>query len=626
MERESFEDEEVARVMNERFVAIKVDREERPDVDSVYMTVCQLMEGQGGWPLNVFVTPDKKPFYAGTYFPKTSRYGRPGFIEVLEYLSDKFVNDREYVEDVAERATQGLKMQVEKSGSEETLTEEVLHRTFKQLSGNFDSIYGGFGAAPKFPIPHMLTFLLRYYRWTKNENTLRYVTKTLDGMANGGIYDHLGSGFARYSTDTKWLVPHFEKMLYDNALLLHAYTEAYQVMKDFRYQKIVEETVQFLKREMTSKEGAFYSAIDADSEGVEGKYYVWTKDEIEELLSQEEADLFCAVYNVTEEGNFEGATILNTIYTDFEQLASERGMTVPELQGTLDGLKDKLLKEREKRVYPHLDDKVLTSWNALMISALAKAGRVFGREEYVDLARKALQFIENTLIVEDRLMVRYRDGEVKEKGFLDEYAFLLWAYMDLYQATLDLDYVKKAKHLVGQMIELFWDDENGGFYFTASDHEELIVREKEVYDGALPSGNSVAVSQLLRLAQLTGDEILLDKAEIMLKAFQPEVSRYESGHTQFLQALLEREMSYQEMVILRSVDDQEVDDLINNLQKSYLPEIVFLAVDDPAALKEVAPFAADYKKIDNQSTVYICRNFSCDKPTANLHEVMEKLN
>ncbi|QIW82066.1 thioredoxin domain-containing protein [Bacillus tequilensis] len=624
MAHESFEDEEIARLLNERFVSIKVDREERPDVDSVYMRICQLMTGQGGWPLNVFITPDQKPFYAGTYFPKTSKFNRPGFVDVLEHLSETFANDREHVEDIAENAAKHLKTKTAaKSG--ESLSESAIHRTFQQLANGFDTIYGGFGQAPKFPMPHMLMYLLRYYHNTGQENALYNVTKTLDSMANGGIYDHIGYGFARYSTDDEWLVPHFEKMLYDNALLLTAYTEAYQVTKNSRYKEICEQIITFVQREMTHEDGSFFSALDADTEGEEGKYYVWSKDEILKTLGDDLGTLYGQVYDITEEGNFEGKNIPNLIHTKRDQIKADAGLTEEELNLKLEDARQQLLKTRQKRTYPHVDDKVLTSWNALMTAGLAKAAKVYEEPKYLSLAEDAISFIENRLIIDGRVMVRYRDGEVKNKGFIDDYAFLLWAYLDLYEASFDLSYLQKAKKLTNDMIGLFWDEEHGGFYFTGHDAEALIVREKEVYDGAVPSGNSVAAVQLLRLGQVTGDLSLIEKAETMFSVFKPEIDAYPSGHAFFMQSVLQHVTPKKEIVIFGSADDPARKQIIAALQKAFKPNDSILVAEHPEQCKDIAPFAADYRIIDGKTTVYICENFACQQPTTNIEEAIQTL-
>ncbi|MCY8225545.1 thioredoxin domain-containing protein [Bacillus haynesii] len=624
MAHESFEDEEVAKLLNEKFVSIKVDREERPDVDSIYMTICQMMTGQGGWPLNVFLTPDQKPFYAGTYFPKTSRFNRPGFVEVVKQLSDTFAKNREHVEDIAEKAANNLKIKA-KSSAGDSLGEDILRRTYQQLINSFDAAYGGFGSAPKFPIPHMLEFLLRYHQYSGEENALYSVTKTLDSMANGGIYDHIGYGFARYSTDDEWLVPHFEKMLYDNALLLIAYTEAYQITKNERYKQISEQIITFVRREMTDDKGAFYSALDADTEGVEGKYYVWSKDEVLETLGDELGELYCAVYNITQEGNFEGHNIPNLIYTRLEDIKDEFALTDEELQNKLEEARTRLFEKRQERTYPHVDDKVLTSWNALMTAGLAKAAKVYNAPEYLEMARAAVEFIEIKLIQDGRVMVRYRDGEVKNKGFIDDYAFLLWAYIELYEASLDLTDLRKAKKLAADMTGLFWDEEHGGFYFTGSDAEALIVRDKEVYDGALPSGNGVLAVQLSRLGRLTGDLSLHDQAAKMFSAFHGDVSAYPSGHTNFLQGLLSHVMPQKEIVVLGKRNDPDRQKIISALQQAFQPNYAILAAESPDDFKGIADFAAEYKAVDDKTTVYICENFACRQPTTNIDEALDQL-
>ena len=419
MAHESFEDEDVAKILNERFVAIKVDREERPDIDSVYMKACQMMTGQGGWPLNVFVTPEQKPFYAGMYFPKESKYGRPGFKEVLVQLYDQYKENSSKIYEVSNQLIEALQ-QTSNVNQEESLSKDILHQTYQQLSENIDEEYGGFTDAPKFPTPHMLMFLMRYYKWTNEKQALNMVTKTLDGMADGGIYDHIGFGFARYSTDSMWLVPHFEKMLYDNALLLMAYIEAYQITKNERYKKVSQEIITFIKREMTGKKGGFYSALDADTEGEEGKYYIWDYKEIFNILGPELGKVFVDVYNITPKGNFEGENIPNLINTNLKKVATNHQFTVEKLKEQLEIARKRLFEVRLRRTYPHVDDKILTSWNALMVAAIAKAYQVFDIKDYKQLAEKGVQFLEQYLIVDGRIMVRFREGEVKNKGFIDD--------------------------------------------------------------------------------------------------------------------------------------------------------------------------------------------------------------
>ncbi|MFS0621471.1 thioredoxin domain-containing protein [Priestia megaterium] len=624
MAHESFENQKVAQLLNEKFISIKVDREERPDIDSVYMRICQLMNGHGGWPLNVFLTPDQKPFYAGTYFPRESYGNNPGFIEVIENLSNIFINKRQYVEDIAKDATNSLKINVKREKGK-VLGEEVLHRTFQELSNRFDPYYGGFSEEPKFPIPHILMFLLRYYTFTNKQEALDYVTKTLNSMADGGIYDHIGYGFSRYSTDEKWLVPHFEKMLYDNALLLITYTEAYQVTGDERYKRICKQIILFIQEEMTNEYGSFYSALDADTEGEEGKYYAWSKDEIINTLGNELGELYCMVYNITSSGKFESRNIPNLINTHWEKVKKEFRLTEEELYLKLEEARKKLLKKRTERTYPHIDDKILTSWNALMIVGLAKASKVFEEPEYLKMAKTGLLFIEKELIIEERIMVRYRDSEVKNKGFIDDYAFLLWAYIEMYEATFNLTFLKKAKNLCSKMLDLFWDHEEGGFYFIGEDAESLIVQEKEVYDGAMPSGNSVASLQILRLGQMIGDFSLTDKGIRMFSTFEKEVTEYTSGHTFFMQSLLFYAMPKKEIVIFSNEDDKEGKKLIKELQKSFKPNYSILATEKPEDFKGLAEFASQYKINSGNITVYICENYACQQPTTDIQQVIKKL-
>lgn len=618
---ESFEDEEVAELLNERFISIKVDREERPDIDSVYMKVCQMMTGQGGWPLSIFMTPDKIPFYAGTYFPKESKYGMPGFIEVITQLYRKFTEDPDHISKVTESVTQALQ-QTTTQKSKERLTKDVSDKAFQQLEQLFDSNYGGFGGAPKFPAPHNLLFLLRYYNTTGNKSALEMVEITLKAMANGGIYDHIGFGFSRYSTDDEWLVPHFEKMLYDNALLLMTYTECYQITKDPFYKQIAEEIITFAMREMVSADGAFYSAIDADSEGVEGKYYVWDKAEVMETLGAEFGQLYCDVYNITTDGNFEGMNIPNQIETDFPAIEEDYNLDNDALKEKLEIAREKLLKVRSKRVYPHVDDKILTSWNALMIAALAKASKVFETREYVDVAGKALRFLEDHLIEQQRVMARYRDGEVKHKGYIDDYAFLLWAYIEMYETTYDLTFLGRAKKIADDMFNLFWDEQDGGFFFYGSDSEELIMRGKEIYDAAIPSGNSVATVMLARLAHLVGDTAYLDKVDEIYHSFKEDVEPYANGSTFFLQSILLTEYPSKEVVIIGDRTDQMRQDILQMLSGNFLPSVAVLAGESSKALGEVAPFARDYHKVNVETTIYVCENFACKQPTTNFEQAI----
>ncbi len=622
MAHESFEDAEVARLLNEHYISIKVDREERPDIDSIYMKVCQMMAGHGGWPLTIFMTPDKIPFYAGTYFPKESKYGRPGLIEAIEQLHKKYSTDPEHIAEVTESVKQALEGTTREK-SKERLTIETTDKAFQQLGRGFDFSYGGFWEAPKFPQPQNLMFLLRYYHFTGKIAALKMVESTLQHMAAGGIWDHVGYGFARYSTDEKWLVPHFEKMLYDNALLLSVYTECYQITKNPFYKQIAEQIVDFIKREMTSKEGSFYSAIDADSEGVEGKYYVWEDEEIYDILGEDLGEIYTIAYGITPYGNFEGKNIPNLIKANLESVAEEFNLTLSELNKQLEKARGKLLTEREKRIYPHVDDKILTSWNAMMIAGLAKASSVFQSEDYLHMAEKAIQFIESKLVEDNRVMARYRDGETKYKGYLDDYAYLILAYLELYQTTYKVDYLIRGKSLVRDMNALFWDDENGGYFFSGKDNEKLISNDKEIYDSATPSGNSVAAIALVQMGYLTGETEFLDKVDDMYYTFFEDINRQASAGTFFMQSILLTENPTKEVVILRGSNTSN--ELFRSLAEAFTPDISLLIAEDPSIFSDVASFASEYKMLEDKPTIYVCENFACQQPTTKLHEAISKL-
>lgn len=624
MERESFEDQEVADLLNQHFVSIKVDREERPDIDSIYMTVCQMLTGQGGWPLNVFLTPDQKPFYAGTYFPKTSHYGRPGMMDVLPQLHEKYQEERENLENIADKITSSLKERVTfHTGNE--ISENVIHKAYQEIAQSFDGIFGGFGQAPKFPMPHQLLFLLRYYHWTGTEMALSMVEKTLEGMAKGGIYDHIGGGFARYSTDNMWLVPHFEKMLYDNALLLYVLAESYQATHNENWKRISYEVFEFIKREMTNVDGGFYSAIDADSEGVEGKYYVWSQTEVLNILDFELGELFCEAYDISDEGNFEGYSIPNMIQTNLEKLANNRGMSTEDVFKKLNNAKTVLLIEREKRVYPHLDDKILTSWNALMIAALAKAGMAFHEPQFLEYARKGLNFIEEKLWKDNQFYARYRDGEVKFKAYIDDYAFLLWAYLEMYEAEHKTHDMQQAIKMKDIMLKDFWDNQSGGFYFTSTDSESLIHREKQGFDGALPSGNSVAALQLWRLAKLTEDTDLQESVDKLLASFEQDASMYPHGMLHMLQSVMAKYAGGKEVVV-SGKNDNNRKEFVTLFQGSYHPfDILMIAVLEKLNLEELQVWK---DKIDEKHdfALYVCEQYSCKNPIYTIEEAKKSLN
>lgn len=624
MERESFEDEEVAELLNKHYIAVKVDREERPDVDHIYMTVCQSLTGAGGWPLTVIMTPDKKPFFAGTYFPKQSMMGRPGLMDVLYQINEVWEKDQERLTDIGNKVTEAIRPSFGAAPGG-NLTEKTLHKAFRQLSQRFDTTYGGFGSAPKFPTPHNLSFLLRYWKQHKDDHALSMVEKTLDAMHRGGIYDHIGFGFSRYSVDRKWLVPHFEKMLYDNALLANAYLEAYQATGKEHYARVARQVFTYVLRDMTSPDGGFYSAEDADSEGEEGKFYVWQPEEVEAVLGPETGRLFCDFFDITDRGNFEGHSIPNRIISSREQVAAEHNLPQADLDSRLEQAREKLFLAREKRVHPYKDDKVLTAWNGLMIAALARGGRVLGEPRYTEAADRSVQFIWDKLLRRDgRLLARYRDGEAAHLAYLDDYAFLAWGLLELYQTTLEPGHLEKALSLTEKMIELFWDSAEGGFFFYGKDGEELLARPKEVYDGATPSGNSVAAANLLRLARLTGDTRLDEYSRRQLEAFSGYLEDQPQAHTHFLTALQFALYPGIEVVIAGDADHKETHDMLQTVQQKFSPNTILILRPDGESGREIAsliPFVKEHQSIDGKSTAYVCRNYACQSPTTGVDEL-----
>ncbi|MGF7059632.1 thioredoxin domain-containing protein [Brassicibacter mesophilus] len=621
MERESFEDEEVAEVMNKNYIAIKVDKEERPDVDSIYMTFCQALTGQGGWPLTIFMTPDKKPFYAGTYFPKKSKYGRAGLIEILQRISKAWKNDKEDFIESSEQIQEAVKSSY-LSYSNEALDKRIIDATFENFSTLFDPQYGGFADSPKFPTPHNLLFLLRYWKYTQNNHALDIVEKTLESMYKGGIFDHIGFGFSRYSVDEKWLIPHFEKMLYDNALLAIAYTEAFQATGKGLYKEVSNKIFTYVLRDMTSQDGGFYSAEDADSEGEEGKFYVWDVEEIEKVLDEEESDVFYDYYNMVPTGNFEGKNIPNLIGKDLDEIEKD-----VDLKAKLNEMRKRLFEYRKKRIHPYKDDKILASWNGLMIAALSYAGRAFENNTYIDAAKKSIDFIFKNLINQKgRLLARYRDGEAAYLAYLDDYAFLVWGLIELYQATFEIQYLMKALELNRDMIRLFWDEKGGGLYLYGKDSEQLIVRPKEVYDGAIPSGNSVAALNMLRLSKITGNEELGDKANQMFKTFGGNIKENPSSYSYFLKAFLYANISTKEVVIAGRKDDKDVKLMISSFNKLFLPFSSIVINDGNKDLYEIAPFVQGQQMIDNKATAYVCQNFTCNIPTTDVKKFVDLLS
>lgn len=608
MERESFEDEEVAKVLNDYYVSIKVDREERPDIDSIYMSVCQAVTGQGGWPLTIIMTPDEKPFFAGTYFPKSGKYGYPGLVELLLRIKDAWDTERDRLVETGSNITEAIKNSPRRIDGEK-LGQETAERAHRGFRNSFDEVYGGFGGAPKFPTPHNLYFLLRYWKASGNGTALIMVEKTLESMYKGGLFDHIGFGFSRYSTDGKWLVPHFEKMLYDNALLAYAYTEAYQATGKDIYKDIARKIFTYVLRDMTSTGGGFYSAEDADSEGEEGKFYLWQPEEVKEAAGEEDGKLFCDWYGISPAGNFEGKSIPNLIGRDLGILYEDKA-----LARRLDGVREKLFMYREKRIRPHRDDKILTSWNGLMIAALALGGRAFHSDEYIKAAEAAYGFIQRNLVRGDgRLLARYRDGESAFPAYLDDYAFLVWGLIELYRATFKTGYLKRALELNRDMLDLFWDEREGGLFLYGEDSEQLIMRPKEVYDGALPSGNSVALYNMLRLSRMTGDTQIEERARQVMETFGGEVGYNPTAHSFFMSALLFSLQPTREVVITaRSREDAQ--GMLDRINGSFVPFATFLLNTGDEELHEIAPFTREQKMVEQKPTAYVCKDFTCLEP------------
>jgi len=635
MAHESFEDPEVARLMNDAFVCIKVDREERPDIDSVYMNVCQLMTGSGGWPLTIVMTADKRPFFAGTYFPNENRYGRIGMRELVPRIKEIWFSDPAKITESAERVTTALRDLSVRSTRDE-LNETVLEACYRDLQERFDAVHGGFGTKPKFPTPHNLLFLLRMGKHGKLAHAGEMVEKTLLQMRMGGVYDHIGYGFHRYSTDEGWLLPHFEKMLYDQAMLLIAYCEAYQATKNETFRNTANEICAYVLRDMTMDSGGFYSAEDADSEGVEGKFYLWSQEEISGILTKDEAELVRKVFNSESSGNYHeeatgektGSNILH-MNKALSEIAAELGMSHEACEGLLFSAKEKLFTSRKGRVHPHKDDKVLTDWNGLMIAALSIAARVLGDESYQRAAEKAAQFIMHTMRTNDgRLFHRYRDGEKGIAGYLDDYAFMIWGCIELYETGFDMHFLEFALNLCETLNSRFLDPENGGYFLTPDDAERLPVRTKEGYDGAIPSGNSVMMYNLLRLSHITGKPRYYDLALGIEKAFSEGVRESPAAHTMLLVALGFRLWPVSEVVIAGDLKGEDTQAMLSALNSEFVPNKVVSVRESgsrPPGIEGIAGFALNLSPHEQRATAYVCINRSCHPPTTDPVKMMEIL-
>jgi uncharacterized protein YyaL (SSP411 family) len=628
MEAESFEDEEVAALLNEHFVSVKVDREERPDIDRIYMTVCQSMTGSGGWPLTIVMTPDRRPFFAGTYFPKEAKLGRQGLMQILPQLTDLWENQREKLLEIGKQAAE-MVQKISSSTQAGDLSIKNMEEAFLLLEGRFDRQYGGFGGAPKFPSGHTLSLLLRWWKRSGDEKALAMVEKTLDAMRRGGVYDHLGFGFHRYSTDVRWLVPHFEKMLYDQAMLAIAYVEAYQATGKAEYAETARQIFAYVLRDMTSAQGGFFSAENADSEGEEGRFYVWTMEEIKDILGERQGDVFSRFYGVIEAGNFEGSRNILHVGEELDEFAKSEGMEPGELRKGLEESRGKLFRAREERIHPSKDDKILTDWNGLMIAALAKGGQALNEPRYADAAARAADFLLKNLRHPDgRFLHRFRGGEAAIPGYLDDYAFLIWGLLELYQATFEVSHLREAVMLTDEMLKIFWDEKNGGLFFTGEDAEEGLARAKEVYDGAIPSGNSAALLNLVRLGRMTSNEEFEKKAEALMWAFGGQITRSPTAFAQFLVGVDFALGPTKEIVIVGGLDQEETKTMLAAIHERFLPrQILILRPNDESreVVEQLAPFVKGQNSIGGKTTAYVCENYACKLPTTEIDEMISQI-
>lgn len=596
MAHESFEDETVAELLNKYFVAIKVDKEERPDIDSIYMRVCQAFTGSGGWPTSIFMTPDQKPFFAGTYFPKKSSRGMIGFIDLLQNIHEKWVQNKSELLDSGNEVIKILQNESDFEVEEEASKEDLISNSVDYFKKVFDKENGGFRKAPKFPSPHNLMFLMDYFETTKDKEALYMAEKTLQQMYKGGIFDHIGFGFSRYSTDNYFLVPHFEKMLYDNALLIISYMQAFSITKNDFYAKVAIKTAKYILREMTDLKGGFYCAQDADSEGVEGKYYLFAYDEIINILGEDPGRKFTDYFNITKEGNFEGKNIPNLLNNS-------------EFDDTLEYHFQELYDYRITRSHLHLDDKVLTSWNALMISALAILYRILGDDLYLEQAKEACQFIDNNLWEDNTLYVSYRKGRSSSKGFLDDYALYIFALINMYEACYKNDYLERAVLLCDKALSEFYDEDNSGFYLYGKDHEKLVLRPKETYDGAIPSGNSVMTYNLIKLGRLLKNKKYMEIASSQIDFLAKYASSYPTGYSFYLITLsMYLNPSKDIVCVIKDKEDK------GKIKVKFSFNTNLRIVENPTE---------EYPLINDNTTIYICENYNCLPPTNDLKKLME---
>jgi uncharacterized protein YyaL (SSP411 family) len=633
MARESFEDSEVAKLLNENFICIKVDREERPDIDNIYMTVCQIMTGSGGWPLTIILTPDKRPFFAATYIPKNNRFGRAGLMELIPQIRDLWDNKKIEVNNLANQLNVALENFSQQSTGE-MLGEDTIKQAYDQLKDSFDKSFGGFGKHPKFPMPHNLFFLLRYWKKYNDKDALDMVKKTLDNLRNGGIYDHIGYGFHRYSTDDKWFIPHFEKMLYDQALISIAYIEAFQETGDSLYATTAQEILDYVLMNMTSPEGGFYSAEDADSEGQEGKFYTWSYEELVNILNDGEFNLVKDLFNIDRQGNFsDEATATKTGQNILFQTVSlndffkRKKIEYNEIRDIFKSARKKLFDYREKRIHPYKDDKILVDWNGLMIAAFAKASQAFNDDKYSKAAESAVNFIIGKMTLDDGgLYHRYRAKESAIQGNFNDYAFFIFGLINLYQSTFNIRYLQHALKLNNYMFDHFWDKSNNGFYFSSDNSKDLLVRTKEIYDGAIPSGNSIALLNLLQLSKITADTEMEKKVSDLIKAFSSTIKKIPSSFSQFMSALLYLiDTSYVIVVAGKATDASEI---FNEINQNFIPNkiLIFRPTDQASSdIIKIAKYVENYYEIDGRSAIYVCSNYACKSPFTDVKKAINSL-
>ncbi len=636
MKRESFSDDSVASLMNKYFINVKVDREERPDIDAIYMRVHQLMNKSGGWPLTIIMTPDAKPFYTATYIPKETMHGRIGMLDLIPQIAKVWNDDKENILSSADDITDALKENLLGGGNDSVpkFSEEIFHRTFNHLLAQYDQRWGGFGQKPKFPSAHQISFLFRYGKYYKNTKATEMALHTLVMMRSGGIYDHIGYGFHRYSTDEKWLLPHFEKMLYDQAMLVVAYVEAWQVTGDSKYKATAQEILEYVQRDMSSKSGGFYSAQDADTDEVEGKFYVWESSEIKELLSQK-ADRFKKSYSIKAQGNYKeeveghgaGGNILHTP-KKLSSLANEEGVSILELEKDLSESRKILFEAREKRTHPFKDNKILLDWNSLMISAFARAGAAFGKEKYVNIAKKSAGFIKQKMIKDNgELHHRYREGNVGIDAHINDYAFYTRALIDLYESTFDIEYIKDAISLMKKTNHLFLDKKNGGYYFAKEGESQLISRNIESHDGAIPSGNSIMLENIIRLGKITGLTHYEKSASELISRFASQIKQSPLGFTQFQSAALYAFKGGFEIVIVAKEGDEQVRNILKEINSRFIPnKVIIVRPDgDEVEIAKIAEYVEMQYSIDGKATIYVCENFTCQSPSTDIKTMLKYL-